>query len=57
MDNVSIGLKDANVDLPPDFGFSTKQPDVVLDLKPQWRPVGPKELQNGFFIFGWCHRA
>ena len=27
------GPKDAGVDLPPAFGFSTKQPDVVLDLK------------------------
>ena len=31
-----------------DFGFSTKQPDVVLDLKPRWRPMGPKELQTAF---------
>jgi hypothetical protein len=51
------GPKDAGVDLPPAFGFSTKQPDVVLDLKLRWRPVGPKKFQNGFFIFGRCHCA
>jgi hypothetical protein len=50
-------LKDTDVDLTPDFSLPAKQPDVVLDLKLRRGPVGPKAFENGFFVFGRCHRG